>query len=567
MRLTGRLFLGVTGLLLFSILVMTGTFRSSLRRQLEQELTASLTREAEQIQRAAGPSVAAWQQSFAALGLTRANRITVYDSTGRSVFDARVPPATLSMAPFPGTPLEVQEAIAGAVGASKRTDGEVTYLFVAIPGELIVRVAANVAVLDPSLDDSWPPLTGAAVLVLLVGGGLAILGARRVAGPLARVAHAAETFDAREISALQPSPIGEIDTLVRALQRINRESREAAQTLTHDRVQASALIDVMEEGVVATDANGRTMIANPAARRLFGYPSGQTLPDVAHLLRTRGARDFVHAAQRGEVIEGREIRVGGRDLLASSRPLPTGGLLLVLHDISDLRHLEAVRRDFITNASHELKTPLTAISGFAETLLDEDADPDARRRFGEIILANAQRMQALVDHLLDLARAESAEWRPEPETIDVVRATEGVWAPLSESRPGKRIEIRHAIGPEAGTVWADPEALRQILGNLLDNAIRYTPPGGRITLATVREKGGVALRVGDTGSGIPGEQLQRIFERFYRADPARSRAEGGTGLGLAIVKHLTEAHGGWVAAESEFGRGTTISCWFPSRIT
>jgi signal transduction histidine kinase len=213
--------------------------------------------------------------------------------------------------------------------------------------------------------------------------------------------------------------------------------------------------------------------------------------------------------------------------------------------------------------SHELKTPLTSISGYAETLVHEQADAETTRRFLDVILANARRMQRLVDGLLDLSRIESGGWRPEPEVLDAAAVARESWNLVADRAAHRQVTFETRIEPGAERVYADPDAFRQVLSNLLDNALRYTPPGGRITLRAQREDGGVRVSVKDTGAGITSEHLSRIFERFYRADAGRSRDEGGTGLGLAIVKHLVEAHEGRVAARSEIGTGTEIVSWFP----
>jgi signal transduction histidine kinase len=222
-----------------------------------------------------------------------------------------------------------------------------------------------------------------------------------------------------------------------------------------------------------------------------------------------------------------------------------------------------MRRDFVANVSHELKTPLTSISGYAETLLSDTPDPETTRRFMTTIAGNARRMQRLVDDLLDLARLEAGRWQPEPEPIAIATLCSEIWNSLGEEGRTGSVHFGMEIEPGAEQVVADPDAVRQILTNLLENSLRYTPAGGRIICRSVRMDQGIALSVADTGSGIVPEHLPRIFERFYRSDPARSRDEGGTGLGLAIVKHLVEAHGGRVSAESERGAGTTITCWFP----
>jgi signal transduction histidine kinase len=233
-----------------------------------------------------------------------------------------------------------------------------------------------------------------------------------------------------------------------------------------------------------------------------------------------------------------------------------------LSDVTDLRRLETVRRDFVANVSHELKTPLTAIAGYAETLVAESPSP-----FAETILANAHRMQRLVDDLLDLSRIESGSWRPESVSVNVEAAAREAWEPFAERALERRIQFGTAVPPDATAIAADPEALRQVFTNLFDNALRHTPPGGQIRVSAEPASDHtdeVIVQVTDTGTGIPAEFLTRIFERFYRVDPGRSRHEGGTGLGLAIVKHLVEAHGGRVGASSTVGRGTSIRMQFPT---
>ena len=203
---------------------------------------------------------------------------------------------------------------------------------------------------------------------------------------------------------------------------------------------------------------------------------------------------------------------------------------------------------------------MSAIGGYAVTLAAEAPDGQART-FAQTIVENAHRMQRLVDDLLDLSRIESGSWAPEPETLGVDAAARDAWGPLADRAAEQRIQFESTAN--STTIEGDPEALRQIFTNLFDNALRHTPAGGRIRVGADRSGAGTVIRVTDTGTGIPADHLGRIFERFYRVDPGRSRQEGGTGLGLAIVKHLVEAHGGRVDAESALGRGTTIRLYFP----
>ena len=239
--------------------------------------------------------------------------------------------------------------------------------------------------------------------------------------------------------------------------------------------------------------------------------------------------------------------------------------MLALFDLTPLRRLETVRSDFVANVSHELKTPLTVVGGFAETLGDDALEPEVRQQFAAAILSNTRRMQRIVDDLLDLSRIESGGWTPNPATIDIESLAVDVLAGMRTRGAAKGIALRVDVEPQAMAIEADPTALRQVLTNLVDNAVRHTT-AGEVVVQARASNGGVAVSVRDTGAGIRTEHLARIFERFYRVDTARSRDEGGTGLGLAIVKHLVEAHGGRVRAASELDRGTTIEAWFPQKV-
>jgi signal transduction histidine kinase len=310
----------------------------------------------------------------------------------------------------------------------------------------------------------------------------------------------------------------------------------------------------MNEGVIAADARGTIVLANPAARRLLGYAADATLPALTGLFRSRDARDAVSLVLAGEPVNDRVVELDGRTVMLNARPLSGEGAVVVMHDLTDVRRLETVRRDFVANVSHELKTPLTSIAGYADTLRDPAIDPATRARFVATIATNAQRMQRLVDDLLDLARIESGRWQPRPQSLDLRAAAADAWDPFRERAEARGVQFRSTVAPDAA---------RAAIANLFDNALRYVPDGGEIAFETSREAGGIAIRVRDNGSGIPGDHLDRIFERFYRVDPARSRDAGGTGLGLAIVRHLVEAHGGRVEAQSELQRGTVIQATFP----
>jgi signal transduction histidine kinase len=354
---------------------------------------------------------------------------------------------------------------------------------------------------------------------------------------------------------------GEVGDLASAVHRLAEQLSSRIEALEAEEVRLSALTESLNEGVIAIDARQQVAQVNERARYLLGLKDAIPFP-VSNLPRERGLREAIGAALSGQAVDAHEVQIGGRELALTARPLPAGGAVVALFDLTPVRRLETVRRDFVANASHELRTPLTAIGGYAETLLDDSLPNEQRRQFTDTVLANARRMQRIVDDLLDLSRIESGGWKPNPSHVDVGAVAGEALASANEGQTEKPVELRLEIAPDATHVWVDPTALRQVLTNLVDNAVRHTHKGS-ITVFSRRTRGGVAIGVSDTGIGIPQEHLPRIFERFYRVDAGRSRSEGGTGLGLAIVKHLVEGHGGRVGAESAVGRGTKIWAELP----
>ncbi len=357
---------------------------------------------------------------------------------------------------------------------------------------------------------------------------------------------------------------GEIGDLSAAVHRMTEQLAGRLAALQSEEELMHATIEALDEGIMVVDPRNQVVRLNSSARRLLGATepvpfSADRLPPV------RPLRECLRASLSGASADPSELELDGRTLVLIGRPLPGGGAVLALQDLTARRRLENVRREFVANASHELKTPLTVVSGFAETLVDPDLTPADRRRFAAMIRSNAQRMQRIVDDLLDLSRYESGGWSPEPRQLDVRQTAVEVLGNVDRAAAEKHLTLSRDIPDEAAWVRADPVALRQILANLAENAVRYTQSGS-VTLFAAREAGGVRVGVRDTGIGIAPEHLDRIFERFYRVDAARSREEGGTGLGLAIVKHLAEAHGGAARAQSVVGKGSTISVFFPDAV-
>jgi two-component system, OmpR family, phosphate regulon sensor histidine kinase PhoR len=304
-------------------------------------------------------------------------------------------------------------------------------------------------------------------------------------------------------------------------------------------------------GLVARDGTIRAANARLEALSPSGRASGLTPLEV-----TRSA-ELGEAVKRA--LEGHakrlelELSSSGRTYLALVQPLLRGEVLLILEDVSEARRAEQARRDFVANASHELRTPVAAIHGAAETLLlGALQDPQLARSFVEMIARQADRLARLTRDLLDLSRIESGQWTMQLAAVDVEQALRAASDLVSPQAREKGVELCRQPAP-ALAARADPRALEQVLVNLLDNAVKYTPPGGKVTLSAAGEEGRVLLSVADSGPGIERHHLARLFERFYRADAGRSRHQGGTGVGLAIVKHLVQAQGGEVGVESGSG--------------
>jgi len=562
-----RLVLGTLVILTLAVAILLWGAERSLRRDLERDIARGLENEARLIAAALPGDSLGWDRAVHRLALESRHRITLVDGSGRVRADSDFPPGPLPpIENHAGRP-EVRAALDGrGAGMATRRSETVGRLlmYVAVPGGPgAVRVAADLAQVDEIVHGAQRAVAGAALLALLVGAALALVAARSIARPLTGIAEAARTIAAGEPPRFPRSGIPEIDVLVRALREMHQRLADQFDELRRERAESAALVEAMVEGVLAADGRGRIVTANPAARRLLGYGPSEPLPDLAALFRVKAAREVVDDVLAGRPVQDRQLELDGRVLLVNARPLTAGGAVLVLHDLTEVRRLEAIRRDFVANVSHELKTPLTSISGYTETLLGESTDAETTRRFLGTILGNARRMQRLVDDLLDLSRIEAGRWQPTLSEVDVAAVARESWTALADRADEHGIELELDIGPGAERIAADVDALRQVLTNLLDNSLRYTPAGGRITCVTRRTGADVAVSIRDNGPGIAREHLPRIFERFYRADPSRSRGEGGTGLGLAIVKHLVEAHGGRVSAESEGGGGTTVTCLFP----
>jgi two-component system phosphate regulon sensor histidine kinase PhoR len=334
-----------------------------------------------------------------------------------------------------------------------------------------------------------------------------------------------------------------------------------------------AILGGMIEGVLVVNEQGRVQLVNTAAQRMLRLEATHEDQHYLEIVRHPDIAAQIGVALTGTATVGRELTLPqqpGAIFISRSAPVTAGttrGAVLVLHDISDLRRADQVRRDFVANVSHELRTPLTAVRGYVEALLDGISDPEQSRRFLETVARHTLRMERLVRDLLRLARLDAGQETLERVPCAVHALFEGVHTDLVEAATARHLSITQDIVPPDLAVIGDPAKLHDALRNLLENAINYSPDAGTIILAARRQQDRVVITVTDQGPGIPAPDVDRVFERFYRADKARSRGgkdPGGTGLGLAIVKHLVELHGGKASAANRPEGGAQITLDLPA---
>jgi len=440
---------------------------------------------------------------------------------------------------------------------------------------LIMRFALPVYRLNEGVAEFRRRLWSVSLLILALAGGASLFFFRKTSNRIGRL----NAFSRRVAEGdFRPMPLersnDELADLSSTLNQTAVELDRTIRILTGERNQSAAILASMEEAVVVIDINERVTFCNRAFCQAASSSNieWEGRPAV-ELIRHSDLLSMIRQALAGnEVVHG-EVVVGSvrtRSFAVTSAPIrsdvSTAGAVMVLHDITEIRRLERARRDFVANVSHEFRTPLTAIQGFSETLLEGALeDTGNRRRFIEIIHDHALRLGRLTDDLLRLAQIEAGQLQLEFQPVSV----DGILEPCLETtrvkatQKGLRVEYQSAPGLPA--VTGDLRSLQGVLQELLDNAIRYSSTDGLISIKAALEKSELVISVSDTGIGIPKADQDRIFERFYRTDPARSRESGGTGLGLAIAKHLIEAHGGRIKVESEVGRGSTFSVFLPAR--
>jgi two-component system, OmpR family, phosphate regulon sensor histidine kinase PhoR len=441
------------------------------------------------------------------------------------------------------------------------------------PGRGILRVAVPLTAVREARQELRTQLLKAAILSVLAAAIFGWLLALRPSRRLEEMSRAAGEIASGRLGVRARASRGddEIGALARSMNRMADQLEERLALLAREHNQLQTVLDGMVEGVLLTGPDGTILLANAAFERIFRAQTPVRGRRPIEAARVPGLHEAFQAALATTEPLTREIALGGADdrvIRASLATIREGGATIgtvaVFHDVTELKRLEQVRREFVANVSHELRTPLTAIKGYAETLRDGGLrDPARAAEFVEVIQRHAERLRDLIEDLLDLAAVEQGEARlalaPTPVRETVAQA-EAVIRPAAAAR-SQTLAIDIPAGlPDA---LADRDRLAQVLINLLDNAVKFTPERGRVTVSASAAAGRVTLAVGDTGVGIPPADLGRIFERFYRVDRSRDRREGGTGLGLAIAKHLVQAMGGTIEVESRQGSGTTFRVTLP----
>ncbi|MFA6241887.1 MAG: ATP-binding protein [Candidatus Hydrogenedentales bacterium] len=508
-------------------------------------------------------------------------RVTLIRRDGSVIADSEgIPSEMTSHASRP----EIQEAFSGKVGRSERFSNTVgkTMCYVAVPvfrdGVVAgaVRVSVPLEAVEVTLREVYWHLALACVLITLLASALGLVVSRRITRPLETMRQSAQRFAQGDLSARLRAPnTEELAQLAEAMNHMALQLQERIETVERQRNEREAVLSSMVEGVVAFETGDRILSINTAAADIFHVDPakavGRMLQEVIRNTEVLRIAESVHEAN---MPIARDISLTyhmERFLHVHATPLsnPRGeniGGLIVFHDITELRRLENARRDFVSNVSHELKTPITSIKGYAETLLDGAIDDrDDAVRFLGIIVKQADRLSSLIEDLLNLSRLDqdadkseiAKEWTQARQVVQA--AMQMCESNASAKRIGMRLE-----SDEDTTVWASPELLQLAVGNLLDNAIKYSDEDTEVLVEARKHGGHVTICVRDHGCGIAKEHQNRIFERFYRVDKARSRKLGGTGLGLAIVKHIVRAHSGQTTVDSSPMKGSAFCIHLPA---
>jgi len=505
-------------------------------------------------------------------------RVTIMSADGAVAGDSELKDSDLGKLENHSTRPEFQKAIKNGAGSSIRYSSTLgtSMLYVAYPFRAendqggVIRMALPLSRLEAATGSLRAILAAALLLAVVCSFFLSYVIASLTSSPLRKMASVAGLIGKGNFGVRIPvTSRDEIGELAAMMNEMTAKIEEQMGKISAERNRLDTILRGMGEGVIVTDTSGNITLANPAFRAIFALVEELEGKSLLEITRQPAMHNTLKKTleTREETVEEMSVLVPEeKHLLTHWVPLREEGELLgsvaVFHDISDLKRLEEIRKDFVANVSHELRTPVSVIKGFAETLLNEgDAlQPEKKTRFLNIIHNHAERLASLISDLLTLSRMESGAMELEPAPVNILGAVTRAFRLMERTAEEKGISlIQEPSLADAPQALADTAKLDQVLINLLDNSVKFTPAGGSVTVSAVQLGSLIKINVTDTGIGIPPRDLPRIFERFYRVDPARSREMGGTGLGLAIVKHIVQAHGGTVSVDSSPGKGATFS--------
>jgi len=531
-------------------------WESSLRDEIQRGLTARVRLFANRVEIDRQHSV---QDITSQEALAAGARATVIDPTGLVLADSEADPGNMENH---RSRKEFVAALSGNIGVDERRSHTIgiPFMYVAAPvSGGAVRLAYPLSDVEAASRRVHRALLLGSAIAFVIVMLLSAIGAQYTARRLQRIVHFASRIAAGDLTArIAATSVDEIGQVATALDKTARKVEESFLAVQTSQRQLETLLNSMQDAVIAIGADGRVQWANRGMERLMPLRARlnasivETVRDPQFLAAVRDATNSnkIASTRAASIVPGRSFDV-------TAAPLPGGGAVAVLRDLTETERVEKTRRDFIANVSHELRTPLTSIQGYTETLLDGTAENGHVREFLEIIRKNAARMSRLTEDLLTLARVESGEQRFDPKPTLPAELLNDAEESFRELARAQAIDL--AIEATVDTpVDADREAIHQVFSNLIENAMKYGASGQKVLLGARTVESGVQFYVRDFGPGIPFEHLPRLFERFYRVDKARSREFGGTGLGLAIAKHIVLAHSGIIEAESELNHGSTF---------
>lgn len=582
LRIRSKLFLTLVSLITLSVLVAYFSARSGIERDARERITEDLIVRAHLVAHAAERAGHAlndfesWDALADELGSNAAARVTIVAKDGAVLGDSDLPTGEIARADNHGSRPEIVQAMGQEVGKSQRysatVDGELVY--VALPltreGKVVgvARVAMALTQINTALSSLREALIISAALALAVAFVVTTLAVQLVSRTALSLTDSASRMAAGDLHVrIRPHGHDEFADLGRALNQLAKNLSSTLGALREESHRMSGILANMDEGVLFLDENGRVALINPKLREMLvlqGRQEGNTLLEA---IRHTELLELLGRADVDNPVEG-EIEVTGlrpSKLMVRATKLEGAhrGVLAVFVDVTETRRLENIRREFVANVSHELRTPVTSIRSAGESLSAALNQPEMAQKFVDIIDRNGERLQVLVEDLLELSRIESRQYSPTLEPLDVGPFLVQMLGLFSERAQRVNVKLTTEFAPGVPLVHADRRALEHVVTNLVDNAIKYAGTGKQVVVSVRGSETRVHIRVSDNGPGIPENHLPRIFERFYRIDAGRSRELGGTGLGLSIVKNLTESMDGSVRVQSQEGVGTTFEVSLP----